>query len=155
MRNLLQDLKYGARTYARTPGFTLAAILTLTLGIGATATVFSIADAILLKPLPYPDFARIVIPWRQVPKRLNLGFNEYPWDRAAFLEFAQQTKTFEAMGAFQYGSLNLTGNATGSDGPVRLDGVRVSAGFFPSLGVTPQIGRTFTPQEDSIGHELE
>ncbi|HLW76968.1 MAG TPA: ABC transporter permease, partial [Bryobacteraceae bacterium] len=151
MRTLLQDFKYGARTYSKTPGFTLAAMVTLALGIGATATVFSIADAILLKPLPYPDFARIVIPWRQVPKRVNLGFHEYPWDRASFLEFAAQTKTFEAMGAFKSGSFNLTG----ADGPVRIDGVLASVGFLPSLGVEPALGRNFTAEEDSPGHELE
>jgi putative ABC transport system permease protein len=151
MVSLLQDLKYGLRILTKTSGFTLVAVLTLALGIGASTAVFSLVNAILLKPLPYPNFERIVIPWRLTPAGLNLGFDEIPWDLREFHVLRRESKTFEHLGAFKSDSFNLTG--TGD--PLRLEGIRASAGFFPALSVTPEIGRIFTVTEDQPGNEHE
>jgi predicted permease len=148
---LLQDLKYGLRVHAKTAGFTLVAVFTLALGIGATTAVFSVVNAIMLKPLAYADSERIVIPWCLAPAGLNLGYNEIPWGLRSFQRMAQDSKTFQSLGAFKSDSFNLTG---GGD-PALLQGVRASAGFFPSLGVAPTLGRTFTAEEDRPGHEHE
>ncbi|HEV2288785.1 MAG TPA: ABC transporter permease [Candidatus Acidoferrales bacterium] len=146
---LLQDIRYGLRTLRKSPGFTAVAVLTLALGIGASTAVFSLVNAVLLKPLPFPHAEQIVFPWRLPRKGLNLGFDIYPWGRVDFLFFAQETKTFEDLGAFLSGTFDLTG----SGDPVQLNGLRASAGFFPSLGVSPALGRTFTDEEDRPGNE--
>jgi len=148
---VLQDIRFAFRMLRKSPGFTAVVVLTLALGIGASTAVFSLVDAVLLKPLPYPHAERIVFPWRLPKRGLNLGFDVYPWGRLDFLFFSQQSKTFEAVGAFLSDSFNLTGSGE----PQRLNGLRVSAGFFPSLGVSPALGRTFTDQEDHPGNEHE
>ena len=151
MQTLLQDLKYGIRMLARVPGFTLVAVLTLALGIGASTAVFSIVNAVLLKPLPYPHAERIIFPWRQSPPGIDLGYNEIPWGARSLRNFQQDVKAFQEVGAFEAGGFNLTG--TGD--PVRVDGVRASAGFFRTLGVSPVFGRTFLDEEDHSGHDHE
>jgi len=149
--SFLQDLQFGARMLRKNPGFSAIAILTLALGIGASTAVFSLVNAVLLKPLPYPNSQQIVFPWRQPPAGLNVGYNEMPWGRPDFLFFAQESKCFQSVGAFKSDSFNLTGSGDAA----RLDGLRASAGFFPSLGISPIMGRTFTAEEDQIGHEHE
>jgi putative ABC transport system permease protein len=149
MGTLLQDLKYGLRLLRKSPGFTAVAVLTLALGIGASTGVFSIVNAVLLKPLPYPHAEQIVIPWRQAPPTINLGYSEYPWGLTEFRRMQADSKTFQDLGAFRSDFFVLS--ATGD--PVRLDGMRVSAGFFPALGVQPVLGRAFTNEEDQAGHE--
>ncbi|HKD62959.1 MAG TPA: ABC transporter permease [Candidatus Acidoferrales bacterium] len=151
MQTLLQDVKYGARMLAKSPGFTIVAVLTLALGIGASTAVFSIVDAVLLKPLPYPHADRIVFPWRQAPAVMDLGYNEVPWGARTFQHFQHDVKTFQDVGAFEAAGFNLTG----TDDPVRIDGVRASAGFFRALGVAPLIGRTFLDEEDHPGRDRE
>src|SRR5579875_1374875 len=151
MDGLLNDIKYALRVQIRTAGYSIIAILTLALGIGASAAVFSVIDAILLKPLPFKDPDRIVMPWRIAPIASAFDNGQFPWSKRDFLLFSQATKTFEDIAAFQGDSFNLTGSGE----PIRLDGIRASAGFFPSLGITPEFGRTFAPQEDQPGHELE
>jgi hypothetical protein len=147
----LQDLKYSLRSYRKDAGFTLTAVLTLGLGLGACITVFSVVNAILLKPLPYPNAERIVIPWRQAPPDLKLGYNELPWGGLEYFLFLHDSKSFESIGAFQSDSFNLTG----SGDPTRLEGLKASTGFFSSLGVAPALGRSFTPEEDQPGHQYE
>jgi predicted permease len=144
-----QDLRFAFRMLRKNPGFTAVAVLTLALGIGASTSVFSLVNAVLLKPLPYPHSEHIVFPWRQSPQGLNLGYNEIPWGRPEFLFVAQESKTFESLSAFQSDSFNLTG----AGDPVRLDGLRASAGFFPALGVSPFLGRAFSAHEDQPGHQ--
>jgi MacB-like periplasmic core domain len=151
MQTLLQDLKYGARMLARAPGFTIVAILTLALGIGASTAVFSIVNAVLLKPLPYPNAERIVFPWRQSPPDIDLGYNEIPWGARSFHDFQRDIKSFQDIGAFETAGFNLTG--TGD--PVRIDGVRASSGFFRTMGVAPLLGRTFLDEEDHAGYDRE
>jgi predicted permease len=149
--SVLQDLRYAARTLRRNPGFGAIAILTLALGISSSTAVFSLVNAVLLKPLPYPNSQQIVFPWRQPPAGLNVGYNEIPWGRPDFLFFARECKSFQSVGAFKSDSFNLTGSGDAA----RLDGLRASAGFFPSLGISPILGRTFTAEEDQAGHEHE
>ena len=151
VEELMQDVRFGIRMLRKSPAFTAIAILTLALGIGASTTVFSLVNSILLNPLPYPHAEQIVLPWRMTPPGVNLGFVDFPWDRAGYLRFAAATQTYEYTAAFESQTFNLTG--TGD--PERLNGITVSAGFFPTLGVSPRIGRTFTPDEDQQGHEHE
>ena len=146
-----RDLRYAARILRKDASFTLIAVLTLTLGIGASTTVFSVVNAVLLRPLPYPGVEQLVFPWRLPPPSANVGFSEIPWGRVEFLRFADQSQTFEHFGAFLGAAVNLTGAGE----PARFDGALVSAGFFPALGVSPQLGRLFRPDEDQPGHELE
>ena len=146
-----RDVRYGLRVLRKDAAFTAVAFVTLALGIGATTTVFSVVRAILLKPLPYADVDRIVLPWRQAPPGVNLGFTELPWGRVDFLAEEGGTRAFSAIGAFVGDSFNLTGAGE----PVRLDGLRASAGFFPALGVAPALGRWFTAEEDRAGRERE
>lgn len=147
MGTLWHDLKYGFRTYQKSAGFTLISVVTLALGIGASTAVFSVVDAVLLKPLPYPQPASIVIPWRLAPP--GIGYDEYPWGRLECLFYLKEAKSFQDLGAFKSASFNLTGNGE----PVRLDGVRASVGFLRALGVNAILGRGFVDDEDQPGHE--
>ncbi len=149
--HLWQDFRYATRMLRKSPGFTAIAVLTLALGIGATTAVFSLVNVVLLKPLPFPHAERIVFPWRLSPPGLNIGYDILPWARFDFLFFSSESKSFEHLAAFQSDTFTLTG----SGDPVLLDGLRVSAEFFPALGVSPALGRTFTDEEDSPGHEHE
>jgi putative ABC transport system permease protein len=151
IETLLQDLRYAARTLRKSPGFAAVAVLTLALGIGASTAVFSLVSAILLKPLPYPDPDRIVLPELVSPPGVNLGSEYFPWGDKQFHMVTRDAHPFQAFGAFQSDSFNLTG----SGDPTFLDGFRASAEFFPALGVSPALGRTFTAEEDQPGHEYE
>ena len=144
---LAQDTRFAIRSFAKTRGFTALAVLTLALGIGASTAVFTLLETILLKPLPYPEAEKIVLPWRISPRGIHLSSPDFPWDRASFNEFARISKTFQHAGAFVAQSYNLTG--VGS--PVKLDGMRVSAAFFASLGIPPLLGRFITEGEDRPG----
>jgi putative ABC transport system permease protein len=150
-RNLFQDLKYALRILVKSPGFTAVAVLTLGLGIGASTAVFSIVNAVLLKPLPYPHSEQIVFPWRQAPAGYDLGYNEIPWGLPEFQLMRQDSKTFHDLAAFKSDTFILTSAGE----PVRLDGIRASAGFFPALGIQPALGRSFSLEEDQPGHEHE
>lgn len=142
MGELLRDIRYGARNLRRSPGFTLAAILALALGIGANTAIFSIINGVLLRPLPYPDSERIVI----VSERTPTGsFNTVA--PANFLDWRKQAAGFSAMSAFIGGRLTLTGNGE----PEHIPILRVSAAFFDVFGVKPVLGRGFLPAEDAPG----
>src|SRR5579862_9809539 len=148
---MLQDLKFAARTFRKSPGFTLIAVATLALGVGASTAVFGVVDAVLLKPLPYPEAERIVFPWRLAPPQLNLGYPYVPWGLDAFHLFERESKVFESLGAFKSDSFNLSGSGE----PMVIPGMRASAGFLPALGVAPSLGRFFTREEDRPGSEHE
>lgn len=150
LENVAQDARYAWRTLRKNPGFAAIAILTLALGIGASAAVFSVVDAILLKPLPYPHAERIVIPWLVSPPGVNIGSEYFPWGQVQFRMLTREAHPFESVGAFQNDSFNLTGAGE----PARLDGYRASAGFFSALAVSPVLGRTYTEEEDQPGHEF-
>jgi predicted permease len=151
MRTLFQDLRYSLRAYSKSGAFSLIAVLTVAFGIGATTAAFSIVNTILLKPLPYPNAERIVIPWRLPPPTLTVGYSEIPWGRADALFFINENTGFESFGAFKPDFFNYTGVGD----PVRLDGLRASVGFFRALDVAPALGRIFTVEEDQPGHEQE
>lgn len=148
---MLRDLKYGLRVCRRSPASSIFCVLTIAVGIGASVTVFSVVNSILLKPLPYREPERIVMPLRLAPPGLNIGYKEIPWNWRSLRLFLRESKSFQDLGAFKGDSFNLTGVGD----PALLESMRVSAGFFPALGVTPALGRTFTPEEDRPGYERE
>jgi putative ABC transport system permease protein len=141
MTNLLQDLRYAVRLLLRTPGFTLLAALTLALGIGANAAIFSVIDAVLLRPLPYGQPERLVFVYSQFP---TMGFTRFWASAPEFVELRHKSKSFEELGAYTTGAVNVTG----SDQPVRVKSARASAGLFQVLNARPVLGRTFTARED-------
>src|SRR5579859_670088 len=151
LESLRQDLRYAARMLRKNPGFTSVAVLTLAVGIGASTAVFSLVNTILLKPLPFPNPGRIVLPELVSPPGVNLGSEYFPWGQKQFRMLTQDAHPFQAVAAFQSDSFNLTGSGE----PVFLDGYRTSSEFFLALGVSPALGRSFTPAEDQPGHEYE
>jgi predicted permease len=152
LESIRADIRYALRQLRKSPASSVTAIALLGLGMGATTAVFSLVDAILLKPVPYPDPATLVIPWNIPPAGVNVGgFAEYPWGPTHFHALEQQSKTFKYLGAFQGANFNLTE----SGDPAMLEGARVSWGFFPALGVSPRLGRIFTREEDTPGREQE
>jgi putative ABC transport system permease protein len=144
LNSIGRDIRHGARLLARTPGFTAVAILTVALGIGMNAAMFSVVNALLLKPLPYRDASRIVMVWGTWPQR---GFPRLPLFTPEFLDMQRGNHVFAETGGFKLFSANLTGASE----PERLDGARASASFFSILGVPPLVGRMFTSQEDVAG----
>jgi predicted permease len=137
-----KDLRYGARNLLRTPVFTLVAVVTLALGIGANTAIFSVVNAVLLRPLAYKDPDRLVT-------LLHIFSN--PVAVANYIDWRDQSRSFEAMGAAEYWSPNLTG----SDPAEHLLGLRMTQNLLPMLGVEPQLGRVFAPGEDQAGAEHE
>ncbi len=151
LEETLQDVRYGVRAFRKNFGFFTLAALTLALGIGASTAVFSLVNAILLKPLPYPNASRVVMPWRMAPiGGFFSGTDKFPWDPRELRLFLQTSTAFQHLGAFKKESFNL--KSVDGD-PQLLEGVRASAGFFPALGVPPLLGRPFTAEEDTPGHE--
>ncbi|MBI1940540.1 MAG: ABC transporter permease [Acidobacteria bacterium] len=135
MSTLLQDLKYGLRMLAKSPGFTAVAVLTLALGIGANTAVFSSVNALLLHPFAFKDSDQIMAVWETVPKQNESHVSASP---ANFRDWREQNKTFELLAAHHGWSVNLTGTGFAE----RLEGYRVTSDFFSVLGVAAQLGRT-------------
>jgi putative ABC transport system permease protein len=140
--NLLQDLRYGARGLFRTPGFTAIAAITLALGIGANTAIFSVVNAVLLRPLAYKDADRLVTV-------LHSGAN--PVAVANYIDWRDQSRSFDATAAAEYWGANLTGR----DSAEHLTGLQVTQNLLPMLGVEPMLGRLFIPGEDRKGSEHE
>ena len=142
MDNALQDLRYALRLLLKSPGFAAAAIVVLALGIGANTAVFSLVDAVMLRPLPFPEPHRLMAVRLTDPKQdIFEAFGD-----ADFLAFRDQQKSFSHVGAYALG----VGDFSFSNGrePQRVRGVAVTADFFETLGLTPERGRTFQPQDD-------
>ena len=139
---LLQDLRYGARALRKSPGFTAIAVLTLALGIGANTAIFSVVNAILLHPLAYKDADRLVT---------VLIDGNGPISVANYIDWRDQSHSFEAMGAAEYWSPNLTG----VDQPENIRGHKITYDLFPLLGAQPLLGRLFTEADDRAGSEHE
>ena len=146
MNQLLKDIRFGFRMIRISPGFTVAAILMLALGIGATTAIFSFVDAVLLKPLPFPDAERILNVWEEPP-----GGGRNAISTLNFLDWKNQNTVFTAMAAQTWDSVTLTGG----DVPVELRDGRVSAPFFDIFRAKPMLGRTFAPDEDQPGKQYE
>jgi putative ABC transport system permease protein len=140
LRQLTQDCKYGLRTMRRAPGFTAVVILTLALGIGANTAIFSIVNAVLLRPLSYRDPARLVTV-------LHDGWK--PVAPANFLDWREQSRSFESVAAAQVWNLTMTGQ----DRPEQLNVLQTSAEIFHVLGVDAALGRTYSAGEDRPGRE--
>jgi hypothetical protein len=149
LETLGQDVRFGVRILRRKPAFTAIAILTLALGIGASSAAFTIVDTVLLKPLPYADANRIIVPLRQVAPGFNLGYNDINWGINTFHKMEATHQNFDTPAALEFASLVLTGAGE----PTQVHTVRASAAFFRTLGVAPVLGRTFDEAEDQPGHE--
>lgn len=146
MHSLLQDLRLGARVLRKSPGFTMIAIITLALGIGANTAIFSVVNAILLRPLPYPQPARLVQLWEAAPSH---GFFRNLVNPFNFLDWRDNAKSFQSMAAIQAAMTNL--NVQGQ--PIAVQGMQVSPDFFSVLETPPMLGRTFTADDGIAGHE--
>jgi predicted permease len=145
--NLLFDLRYAVRMLLRSPGFSFIAIATMALGIGATTAIYSVIDATLLHPLPYPNPAELVRVEDDLPGvgALGVGISVPEW------------RDLESFGIFQSASITGTGanvNLTGSEQPLRLSFKQVTPNYFAVLGVDAQLGRTFDPQDATPGYNL-
>ena len=136
-------MRLAIRSLIRAPGFSAAVVLTLAIGLGANAALFAVVNRILLRPLPYPDPARLVAIGETRDGRDRPGPSSAP----AFLAWQRESRTVERLAAYRAWGFVLTGVGE----PERLTGARVSADLFPLLGVTPILGRTFTPDEDLFG----
>jgi putative ABC transport system permease protein len=144
MNKLFQDLRYGARMLLKQPAFTLVAVITLALGIGANTAIFSLVNSILLRPLPFRDPDRVV---RLIQASPKLGLDTWGVSQANFAAYRDQNKSFETVAL-----LNSTGvNLTGVGEPERLPITNVTSDFFKVFGVSPLIGRTFVEGEDVAG----
>jgi putative ABC transport system permease protein len=142
----VRDARFAVRLMWRQPGFTSVALLTIALGIGATATIFGVAHGVLLKPLPYPEPGRLAMVW-MTNARIDLRED---WHSLPNIEdYRAGNSTFEAIAVFNNTSVNLTGAGDAQ----RLTGARASANLFSVLGVTPARGRVFTDQEDQPGQD--
>jgi len=141
---LWQDFRYAVRALAQNPGFTAVAVLTLALGMGANTAVFSVVNAILLRPLPFYDADRLVAIHNQY---LALNLKYASCSVADYYDYRKQTRIFEEVAAVSASSYNLTG----VDRPERLLGAEVTATLFPLLGLRPVAGRVFTAEEDQPG----
>jgi putative ABC transport system permease protein len=141
---LWQDARRGARALGRTPGFAAAAILTLALGIGAVSAIFTVINAVLLRPLPYAEPERRVLIWSRWT-----SFDKTWLSAAEVMDYRTRCRTLDGVAAWGTGQANLTGDGE----PLRVGVGQVTANAFDVLGAAPLIGRTFTPDEDRPGHD--
>jgi predicted permease len=142
MDTFLQNLRFGLRMLRKSPGFTLAAVLTLALGIGANTAIFSVVNGVLLRPLPYQNPEQLLILWEGTPQ-----FPEASLSFPNFRDYRERNGTFSAFAGFRADSRDLTG----MDSPERLSVRMASASLLPTLGVAPALGRNFLPEEDRKG----
>lgn len=144
MENVPRDLRFAARLLAQTPGFFAALVTTLALGLGAATTVFSVVDAVLLRPLPYADPDRLVAIEGHIPM---FGSDPIRMSAPDIVRLQDEAATLEHVAAFK----NIEFDLTAEGRPERIRGARVSASLFAALGVSPRLGRTFTKREDASG----
>ncbi len=142
MRGLGQDLKLALRLLLKSPAYTVVAVLTLGLAIGATTAIYSVVNGVLLRPLPYKDADRLVSIWETHPsfERMSVSYLDY-------LDWKARSRAFSDMGCFRSESFNLTGGERAE----RLRGLMFTASLLPTLGIQPALGRNFTPEEDKQG----
>jgi predicted permease len=145
METLKQDLAYALRLFANNPRFTAVAVLSLAIGIGATTAIFSVTNALLLRPLPYRDADRLVILWNRSP---GLNVAQDWFSPGQYLDIKAENQVFEQVAATIDSSFNLTGQGLP---PYRVEGARVSSSIFPLLGTQARLGRVFSPEEDDEG----
>lgn len=153
MHSVIKDIQYGIRSLLKRPGYTAIAVMTLALGIGANTAIFSVVNAVVLRPLPYADPDRLVVLWETSP-----GSDRRSVAPGNFVDWSAQNKTFEELAATFYGNFNVTGDGE----PERIDGATITSNFMHVLGAQPQLGRTFLPDDDEhqdrnlvlLGHAL-
>ena len=145
VQTLLQDVRYAFRSLRSAPAFTAVAILSLAIGIGANTAIFSVASALILRPLPYQDADRLVILWNRSP---GLGITEDWFSTAQYFDIKTGHGGFEQVAIAIGANYNLTGDGE----PERIGTIRVSSNLLPMLGARAQVGRLFTPEEDLPGH---
>ena len=145
MGSLLQDIRYGARTLSRNPGFTAVAIVTLALGIGANTAIFSLVNGVLLRPLPYHDAAGLTFVCASNRRQGKIDVTSYP----NFADWRAQNHVFSGLAAYRPQSYNLSGGSR----PEKIRGARVTGDFFAVLEVAPALGRAFLPEEYQPGKD--
>ena len=138
MNTLWQDLTYGVRMLVKHPGVPAIALLTLALGIGVNSAIFSVVNAVVLRPLPYPESEHLMVVWGNLHKT---GLEEIEISALELKDFQQQSHAFDEIAAYNIQGFNLTG----VDQPERLRGAAISANLFSTLRVQPQLGRNFLP----------
>src|SRR5271163_3648762 len=145
MQQFVQDGHFALRQLRRSPGFAVIVVLTLSLGIGAAAAVFSVIDAVLVRPLPFAHQERLVFPDTMARE----GYHQ-PWSYLSYVDARAQLKTFDALAGYaDYGRINLEIPT----GPVSLQTVKGTDNFFDVFGVKPLLGRTYLPGEDQPGRD--
>jgi len=147
MNSFWQDLRYGVRILLKQPGFTLVAVITLALGIGANTAIFSLVNSILLRPLPFREPDRVV---RLIQASPKLGLDTWGVSQADFAAYRDQNRSFETIALYNSSAINLTGAGE----PERLPLTSVTADYFKVFGVNPLLGRTFVEGEDVPGKNL-
>lgn len=146
MNGLLQDFRYALRQVRKGPAFAALAVVVLALGIGANTAIFSVVNAVLLRPLPFKDPDRLVRVWHVPPQKSFPGITRFTVSPANYLDWEKQNHVFEQMAVYGYRGFTFSGGK-----PQQLDAAAVSAGFFSTLGVQPLLGRVLSPEEDEPG----
>jgi putative ABC transport system permease protein len=141
MQNVLQDLRYGARMLWKKPGFTVIAVITLALGVGANTAIFSVVNGVLLRPLPYKEPGRLARVYSEFP---TMNLRKFWISPPEFLDIQREAKSWESIGAWATGGVNLSW--TGE--PIRVTSTSVTRSLIDTLGVQPMMGRNFTPEEE-------
>ena len=144
MTTLLQDLKYALRVLLKSPGFSLAAVIVLALGIGANTAIFSVVNAVLLRPLPYPDPSRIMQVWHVPPPKSFSGVTWFAVSPANYLDWRTRNHLFEQLAAYGFEGFSFAGK----DGPEAIQAAAVAPDFFTVLRVRPSLRRLFTTEDD-------
>src|SRR5215472_9213105 len=144
MASLINEIRCSVRSLLKQKGFTLIAVVTLALGIGANTAIFSVVNAVLLRPLPFKEPERLVLVWE---RRANSGATEIPVSAHEFAAWRERSHSFQALALLEPSTVSLTGRGD----PVSVTAARVSVEFFPVLGVPPLLGRTFVTGEDQSG----
>ena len=147
MRNLFSDMRFSLRTLRRNQAFSAGAIVVLALGIGANTAIFSVVNAVLLRPLPFDDPSRIMQVWHVPPAKSFPGMTKFSVSPANYLDWRSQSSSFEQMAAYGFRSFTVGGK----ERPEAIQAAAVASDFFALLRVAPVLGRTFTPDEDRPG----
>jgi putative ABC transport system permease protein len=146
VETLIQDIRYGLRMLAKNPGFTAVAVLTLALGIGANTAIFTVVNAVILRPPPFPNPEQLVTVFE---RDLKKGYDQNAPAGANYLDWRAQNNVFSQMAAYGGGQVNVTGDQR----PERVAGAAVTANLFPLLGIAPLLGRTFVSEEGQPGND--
>src|SRR2546427_9203738 len=147
METLIKDIRYGIRSLIKRPSFTSIAVITLALGIGANTAIFSVVNAVLLRPLPFPHSEQLVTLWERNPKQ---GYEQNPPAAGNFVDWRDQNRVFSQMAIY---APSKKFNLAFEDRPERITGAAVSASLFELLGMSPVQGRVFSAEEEQPGRD--